>query len=156
MVDSQQVKALVAEQLAMIEDAARADALCALLLPEPRLEVRAWDYGAPDERYPYWVVAEARERSILLVYCEQGFGPSSHGASSLSRTIHARSPSAWTRSGTGISRKRSCGPDSGLVGWAPMSCCISHRSSVSGQARDLKPNVALQPSSAALLRRRCG
>jgi hypothetical protein len=75
MFDSQQVKALVAEQLAMIEDAARADALCALLLPEPRLEVRAWDYGAPDERYPYWVVAEARERSILLVYCEQGFGP---------------------------------------------------------------------------------
>jgi len=75
MVDSRQVKALVAEQLAMIEHAARRDALRALLLPEPRLEVRAWDYGASDERYPYWVVAEARERSILLAYCEQGFGP---------------------------------------------------------------------------------
>ena len=75
MADSQRVKVLVAEQMAMIGDAARREALRALLLPEPRLEERAWDYGAPGERYPYWVVAEAPERGTILVYCEQGFGP---------------------------------------------------------------------------------
>src|SRR5690242_14119509 len=74
MADSEQVKALVAEQMAMIQDPARREALRTLLLPEPRQEERAWDYGAPGEHYPYWVVAEAPERGLLFVYCEQGFG----------------------------------------------------------------------------------
>lgn len=45
------------------------------LLVPPRQEEREWDYGQPGERYPYWVVAEAPERGIMLVYCEHGFGP---------------------------------------------------------------------------------
>jgi hypothetical protein len=75
MADSSQVKILVTEQLALIGEAARREALRALLLPEPRLEERPWDYGSPGECYPYWVIADAPERGIFLVYCEQGFGP---------------------------------------------------------------------------------
>jgi hypothetical protein len=75
MADSEEVKALVARELATVSDAGRRDALHALLLPEPRREERAWSYGARGERFPYWVVAEAPERGIILVYCDQGFGP---------------------------------------------------------------------------------
>jgi len=75
VVDSERVKALVAQELSTVSDPYRREALGALLLPEPRHEERDWDYGAPGERYPYWVVAEAPERGIILVYCEQGFGP---------------------------------------------------------------------------------
>jgi hypothetical protein len=65
----------VARELATVRDVARRDALRAMLLAEPRQEERDWSYGAPGERFPYWVVAEAPERGIILVYCEQGFGP---------------------------------------------------------------------------------
>ena len=57
-----------------MKDPARRQALIRLLI-EPRLEERGWDYGAPGDRYPYWVVAEAPERGTMLVYCEHGFGP---------------------------------------------------------------------------------
>lgn len=75
MTESERVKALVARELATVRDVARRDALRAMLLAEPRQEERDWSYGAPGERFPYWVVAEAPERGIILVYCEQGFGP---------------------------------------------------------------------------------
>lgn len=68
------IHSLVRRELARIGDASRRAALEAILV-EPRMEVREWDYGEPDERYPYWVVAEARERGIILVHCEHGFGP---------------------------------------------------------------------------------
>jgi hypothetical protein len=76
MTDSARIQALVAEQLALIEDPGRRGALERLLVP-PRQEWRDWDYGEPGERYPYWVVAEARDRGQILVYCEHGFGPES-------------------------------------------------------------------------------
>ena len=76
MTDSARVQALVAEQLGIIKDSDRRAALERLLVP-PRQGEREWDYGRPGERYPYWVVAEAREQGIILVYCEHGFGPSS-------------------------------------------------------------------------------
>jgi hypothetical protein len=75
MADLEEVRGLVAQQLATVSDAGRRDALRALLLAEPRREERTWSYGAPGERIPYWVVAEAPERGIILAYCEQGFGP---------------------------------------------------------------------------------
>ena len=59
----------------MVTDAGRREALRALLVREPRREVRDWGYGVRGDRFPYWVVAEAPERGIILVYCEQGFGP---------------------------------------------------------------------------------
>jgi hypothetical protein len=70
----EQLRALVAEQMRIIAHPGRRDALQRLLV-SPRREDREWDYGTPGERYPYWVVAESVERGILLVYCEQGFGP---------------------------------------------------------------------------------
>jgi hypothetical protein len=74
MTDSARIQTLVDEQLALIEDGARRDSLAKLMVPT-RQEERDWDYGAEGERYPYWVVAEAPDRGILLVYCEHGFGP---------------------------------------------------------------------------------
>jgi len=74
MLTLEQISALVAEQMRMIVRDDRRNALQSLLVP-PRQEIRDWDYGAPAERYPYWVVAESAEPGIILVYCEQGFGP---------------------------------------------------------------------------------
>jgi hypothetical protein len=74
MVGREEIAALVAEQVALIEDPDRRDLLLRLLV-EPRVETREWDYGAPGERFPYWVVAESPGDGVLLVYCEQGFGP---------------------------------------------------------------------------------
>jgi hypothetical protein len=67
-----QIQRLVAGQVALVEDAARQHALEAILV-EPRAEERDWDYGTPGQRYRCWVVA--RDRGIVLVYCDQGFGP---------------------------------------------------------------------------------
>ena len=75
MADVSEVMALVAEQIAMITDTRRREAVRSLLLPEPRREVRDWGYEASGARYPYWVVAESVERGIILVHCSQGFGP---------------------------------------------------------------------------------
>lgn len=74
--NSDHVRTLVAEQLAIIRDPARREALASLLV-ELRTEEREWDYGAPGTHYPYWVVAEAQSRRVILVYCEHGFGPES-------------------------------------------------------------------------------
>lgn len=70
-----EIVALTARELALIEDPARCSALAAILV-EPRVEEREWLYSRDPVRYPYWVVAESVEQKILLVYCEQGFGPS--------------------------------------------------------------------------------
>jgi hypothetical protein len=74
MLSTDEIRALVAHELSLIGDQARREALRALLV-EPRVEEREWDYGAPGERYPYWVVAEAPERGVILTHCERGFGP---------------------------------------------------------------------------------
>ena len=66
------VQGLVDAQMAIIEDRARREALAQLLVP-PRLEEREWDYGAPDTRYPYWVVAEAPEFVTLGMDCQWGW-----------------------------------------------------------------------------------
>jgi hypothetical protein len=74
MDERERIKLLVAEQLALVEDPPRRAALAALLV-EPRVEERDWDYGEPGVRYPYWVVAEAPARGLILVYSACGFGP---------------------------------------------------------------------------------
>ena len=76
MLDRESVKALVQDQLALIRNEARKRALQAILV-EPRMEDREWDYGEAGERYRYWVVAEESQSGVILVYCEQGFGPES-------------------------------------------------------------------------------
>jgi hypothetical protein len=74
MADNTRIQALVDAQLALIEDSERREALAKLLVP-PRQEERDWDYGVEGEQHPYWVVAEAPARGVILVYCEHGFGP---------------------------------------------------------------------------------
>lgn len=76
MADRQQIDSLIARELAIMTDRRRRDALHSILV-EPRLEEREWDYGRPGDRFHYWVVAEARDEGIILVYCEHGFGPES-------------------------------------------------------------------------------
>ena len=71
-----ELQSLLALQLSFVEDPLRRKALESILVI-PREERREWDYGILEERYPYWVVAEEPLRHIILVYCDQGFGPRS-------------------------------------------------------------------------------
>lgn len=72
--DASKVSALVEEQLARVADPQAVGLIRGLLVP-PRCELRPWDYGAPGEKYPCWIVAEHRQSSTGIVYCEHGFGP---------------------------------------------------------------------------------
>ena len=74
MEEADRIQDLVAKELGLIEDSQRAASLRTLLVT-PRRDEREWDYGEPGTHYPYWIVAEACDRRILLVYCEHGFGP---------------------------------------------------------------------------------
>lgn len=75
MIDIGTLKALVARELEIIADPERRRALEAILV-EPVMRERSWDYGAEDERYRYWLVAESPgQGGIELAYCEEGFGP---------------------------------------------------------------------------------
>jgi hypothetical protein len=68
------VSKLVDSELGRIADTSTAD-LIRRLLVSPRCEQRPWDYGAPDETYPCWIVAEHPSSNAAVAYCEQGFGP---------------------------------------------------------------------------------
>jgi hypothetical protein len=46
------------------------------LLVTPRVEMRAWDYGAPDQEFPCWIVLEHQASNTGIAYSEFGFGPS--------------------------------------------------------------------------------
>jgi hypothetical protein len=70
-----QVSALVETELARISDP-MTSALIRTLLVAPRCEPRPWDYGAPDTKYPCWIVAEHAPSGTAFAYCEEGFGPS--------------------------------------------------------------------------------
>ena len=74
MTDAADLGPLLTMQLGLIEDPLRRSALESILVT-PREEHRDWDYGLPDQRFPYWVVAEEPSRHIILVYCGHGFGP---------------------------------------------------------------------------------
>jgi len=41
----------------------------------PRCELRPWDYGAPGDTHPCWVVLEHPESNTAIVYSDVGFGP---------------------------------------------------------------------------------
>src|SRR5215472_3843808 len=68
------VLALVEAQLSRVTDP-KAVALIRSLLVPPRCEYRPWDYGAPGEKYPCWIVAEHTPSGTGIAYCERGFGP---------------------------------------------------------------------------------
>jgi hypothetical protein len=73
---SEEISALVEAQLARVSQPKSA-ALIRSLLVSPRCELRPWDYGDPDEKYPCWILAEHVPSATGFAYCEQGFGPRS-------------------------------------------------------------------------------
>ena len=50
--------------------------ICGLLVT-PRVEMRGWDYGEPDQQFPCWIVLEHPASNTGIAYSEFGFGPSS-------------------------------------------------------------------------------
>ena len=66
--------ALIEAELAQLHDARVLAHVRSLLVP-PRLEQRDWDYGAPGEAYPCWMVLEDPSWNIGIAHCSQGFGP---------------------------------------------------------------------------------
>jgi len=69
------IEALVAQQVTRISQPDLVATLCPLLV-RPRCEQRPWDYGAPGQTYPCWVVVEHEPSNTAVVFCESGFGPS--------------------------------------------------------------------------------
>jgi hypothetical protein len=68
------VSELVEKELAQISSQNLVALIRRLLVP-PRCEPRPWDYGAPDETYPCWIVGEHSPSNTAFAYCESGFGP---------------------------------------------------------------------------------
>ena len=72
--DIAKIKALVDEELARILPIERRNEL-APFLREPRATTLGWDYGAPDERVPVWIVGQSTDGEAAVVYSDTGFGP---------------------------------------------------------------------------------
>ena len=75
MMQAADIEAQVARQVARISQPELLEALRPLLV-QPRCEQRPWDYGAPDQTYPCWIVAEHQGSNTGIAFCESGFGPS--------------------------------------------------------------------------------
>jgi len=73
--NNEAVGALVADQLARIEDRTVAEAICRLLV-DPFTVERPWDYGEPDQKFECWTVLEHEPSNTGIAYCALGFGPS--------------------------------------------------------------------------------
>lgn len=68
------IEKLVTQQLERISQRELVETIHRLLVPV-RCEEREWDYGAPNQTYPCWIVAEHRPSNTAVAYCEFGFGP---------------------------------------------------------------------------------
>ena len=68
------ILALVGHELSAIPEEPRREALRMLLI-EPVLQHRDWDFGPPGARYPTWLLARAPGQRIALAYAELGPGP---------------------------------------------------------------------------------
>lgn len=73
-VDAKYIRYLVQIELAGVSDDTRRAALSTLIVTPRQFEL-GWDYGTVDERFRCWEVGSAEARQLLLVYCDQGFGP---------------------------------------------------------------------------------
>src|SRR3954470_4603293 len=76
MADFDDIRDLVAAELAKIADPARRDILKSVLVPPQPLSLR-WGYGKPGERYDCWVVGLSPNGRERLPDCGRGFGPDS-------------------------------------------------------------------------------
>lgn len=72
---SADVQHLVDRELELVPDTRRRAELSRLLIRPLPMNL-AWDYGRPEDRFDCWQVGRSSEGETLLVYCEQGFGPS--------------------------------------------------------------------------------
>ena len=70
------VNALLERELELLRDAVVREALARRLIV-PEYHLRAWDYGAVDERYPCWTVAKDASSDSAIVFSEHGHGPHS-------------------------------------------------------------------------------
>src|SRR5215471_6248527 len=75
MMQAPDIEALVARQLASVSQPELVECLRPMLV-RPRCEQRPWDYGAPGQTYPCWIVAEHQPSNTAFAFCELGFGPS--------------------------------------------------------------------------------
>jgi hypothetical protein len=73
-VDAEKLKALIDHELEHLSDARVLKHIRGLLV-ESEIVYRAWDYGAPGEKYPCWTVLKHAASNTGIAYCEQGFGP---------------------------------------------------------------------------------
>ena len=74
-IDVPSLKALVESELVAISDA-RALARIRMMLVEPEVLLRSWDYGNAGERFPCWTVLRVPPpRGFDIAYCQHGFGP---------------------------------------------------------------------------------
>lgn len=69
------VEKLVAQEISRISQRDLVEVIRRALVP-PRCEPRPWDYGAPGQTYPCWIVAEDKPSNTAFVFCELGFGAS--------------------------------------------------------------------------------
>ena len=74
MTDEASIENLLRAQLEEVRAASTKNQIERLLIP-PRLELRNWDYGTGDEKFPCWFVLEHKESNTGIAYCEEGFGP---------------------------------------------------------------------------------
>ena len=74
MTTASDVTSLVNQELARFTDPEQLERVQDLLIV-PRCEQRGWDYGAENQTYPCWIVAEHHQTQVAIGFCEFGFGP---------------------------------------------------------------------------------
>jgi hypothetical protein len=73
-----EIRSLVDAEVQRVQPEARRDRLRALLA-EPELRSFEWQYSEFPERHEVWIVAWSPDRSIALVYSDEGFGDADSG-----------------------------------------------------------------------------
>ena len=68
------LESLIENELAAVTDARVVKHIRGMLV-EPHVVLRDWDYGAPGQQYPCWIVLRDAQSGGEIAYCEFGFGP---------------------------------------------------------------------------------
>ena len=67
-----ELQAMIAAEVATLRDPRIADNVRSLLVA-PYVRPGRWDYGAPGQTYPCWIVL--KDGGVGIAYCAEGFGP---------------------------------------------------------------------------------
>lgn len=65
---------LVSAELSRVVEPNRRTDLASLFVAPVPLQL-GWNYGEEGARFNCWQVGQSRDGGVLLVYCDQGFGP---------------------------------------------------------------------------------